>query len=85
MARGRAMDTFGRHPSTWRRGAEGSVPMQDHGGVTGVPRWIAELAYEEYSHLYGSQQSFDRLHERGGFGVAEIIALLADRIEREAL
>lgn len=31
----------------------------------------------------GKYQSFERLHERGGFGYTEVISLLADLIERE--
>ena len=48
-----------------------------------VPARIARLAYEEYAHRYGRGQSFERLHERGGFGTEELISLLADLVERE--
>lgn len=48
-----------------------------------LPEPIARLAYEEYVNQGHGNQSFDRLHERGGFGVTEVISLLADLIERE--
>lgn len=57
------------------------LPLQiDRTG--GVPRWIAEHGYREYVRKYGRSQSFDRLHERGGFGHIELLTLLAERIER---
>lgn len=40
---------------------------------------IAKLAHEEYARHH--DQSFERLHERGGFGIGEILCLLADNIE----
>lgn len=49
----------------------------------GVPEAIARLAYEEYANQGHGSQSFDRLHERGGFSETEIVLLLADLIERE--
>lgn len=48
--------------------------------VRQIPRPIAELAHEEYAR--GHRQSFERLHERGGFSQMEIIALLADYVAR---
>jgi hypothetical protein len=48
-----------------------------------IPEGIARLAYEQYSFLYGTSQSFERMNERGGFGTLEIIGLLADLVERE--
>lgn len=48
-----------------------------------LPEDIARLAYEEYANQGHGNQSFDRLHERGGFGVSEVICLLADLVERE--
>ena len=47
-----------------------------------VKRRYAEYAYREYELRYGSQQRFDRLHERGGFGATEIMSLLCDHIDR---
>lgn len=46
----------------------------------GVPIRIAEIAYAEYERQYGSSQSFERLHERGGFGTIELMHLLCQRI-----
>lgn len=39
---------------------------------------IARMAYVEYGSRYS--QSFERLHERGGFGAGELIMLLAERV-----
>ena len=47
-----------------------------------LPWVIAEEAYKEYKKRYGSQQSLERLAERGGFGQAEIAILLFQRIQR---
>ncbi len=41
-----------------------------------VPWWLAEIAYEYYSGLYGKQQSLERLAERGGFGRLELVRFL---------
>lgn len=66
----------------WRGGKQ--VPCQ-WGNVrreaTTIPEPIARLAHEEYARHHN--QSFERLHERGGFGPAEVMMLLADTIERE--
>jgi hypothetical protein len=52
-------------------------PIQLPGLPATVPRKIAERAYLVYSFLYGTEQSLDRLGERGGFGMGEILDLLA--------
>lgn len=44
--------------------------------ATEIPWWLAEIAYEYYVELYGSQQSLERLAERGGFGREELLGLL---------
>jgi hypothetical protein len=46
----------------------------------GVPRLIAEAAFVEYDQRFGGQ-TFEQLHERGGFGTLEIMCLLYDRIK----
>jgi hypothetical protein len=40
---------------------------------------VTKRAYEVYSHLYGGEQTHQRLHERGGFGAGELIAFLYAR------
>ena len=40
-----------------------------------LPEPVARMAYEVYTSLWPGQ-TFERLHERGGFGVAEIVGLL---------
>ena len=44
--------------------------------ATEIPWWLAEIAYEHYAKLFGSQQSLERLAERGGFGRDELLRLL---------
>lgn len=39
--------------------------------ATSVPWSEAEIAYETYAQLFGTQQSLERLAERGGFGRGE--------------
>ena len=60
------------------------LPLQNDnpGRRWSVPRWIAEHAYVEYARQFGTSQSFDRLHERGGFGNIELMTFLCERIER---
>ena len=48
-------------------------------------KWkYAEEAYKEYSAKFGAAQTLERLAERGGFSVEEIVWLLFDRIQRSA-
>jgi hypothetical protein len=47
---------------------------------TTLPEPIVRMAADEYNRHY--DQSYERLQERGGLGVLEIVALLADRCER---
>lgn len=44
---------------------------------TKAPEWLLRLAYRDYAARYGTSQSFERLHERGGFGRLELLAHLA--------
>lgn len=41
-----------------------------------IPWWLAEVAYEYYAAKFGTQQSLERLAERGGFGREELVGLL---------
>jgi hypothetical protein len=45
-----------------------------------IPWEHAESAYVEYSARFGTGQSLERLHVRGGFGVEEIIKLMHNRL-----
>ena len=49
--------------------------------VTTIPLSIAEIAHDEYS-AQGHKQPLDRINERGGFGIYEVITLLADHVNR---
>lgn len=41
-----------------------------------VPWAVAEKAYETYARLYGTDQTLERLAERGGFAWSELVWLL---------
>jgi len=41
-----------------------------------IPWWLAEEAYKWYASCFGTDQSLQRLAERGGFGRAELLGLL---------
>lgn len=43
---------------------------------THIPWWLARVAYKEYSDRFGTDQSLERLAERGGFGRGELLMLL---------
>lgn len=47
-----------------------------------VPWCVAELAYAEYSRLYGTDQSLQRLADRGGFSWCELVWLLRGNCSR---
>ena len=47
-----------------------------------IPFEVAEEIYKEYSHKFGTDQSLQRIGERGGFGKMEAIKLLYERIKR---
>ena len=49
-----------------------------------VPRVIAEAAYRDYKRRYGTQQSLDRMIERGGFSWAELVAFLYCELSGES-
>ncbi len=57
-----------------------TVPLQPVAGRCVVPEPIARMAYDEYARHYGTDQSFEHLHERGGFGTIELMHLLCERI-----
>ena len=50
--------------------AERKFPMMDG---PPIPWQLAEVIYSGYSALYGTDQSLDRIAERGGFGWGEIV------------
>jgi hypothetical protein len=49
-----------------------------------VPRELSAEAYKEFAARYGTEQSHDRLLERGGFGLYELTVLLFQRCRRLA-
>lgn len=54
---------------------EAHVPYQAFivRGQASLPRRFAEVAYRGYCIEGHGGQSFDRLHERGGFGIEELV------------
>lgn len=54
---------------------QADLPSKGKGRST-IPWWLAEIAYERYTELYGKEQSLERLGERGGFGREELLLLL---------
>jgi len=59
------------------RNADHSIrrPVERYERCT-IPWWLAEEAYTWYSKRYGTDQSLERLAERGGFGREELLMLL---------
>ena len=51
-----------------------SRPFPIQGGGS-IPWWLAEIAFEYY-HENWPGQSLERMAERGGFGVAELVGLI---------
>lgn len=47
-----------------------------------LPEPICRLAMEEYHQQFGTRQSYERMQERGGLGILEMVRLLADYVER---
>lgn len=47
-----------------------------------LPEGVLRLAQAEYEHQYGTQQDYERMQERMGLSIGEVIALLADLAER---
>ncbi len=45
-------------------------------GRSTIPWWLAKIAYKEYSRRYGSDQTLERIAERGGFGRKELLMFL---------
>lgn len=64
--------------------AEPEVPVlsSEPNPLRRVSEQIARMAFVEYEHQHGYCQSFEMLHERGGFSASELVELLASRIER---
>lgn len=48
----------------------------------GLPKAIHDAAWEGYRSAYGNGQSADRMSERGGFGLYEIVSFLAVAVEK---
>lgn len=46
-----------------------------------LPEHVLRLAQAEYERRF-SGQDYERMQERGGLGVLEVVALLADYVER---
>ncbi len=51
-------------------------------GVPMMNETVLRLAHAEYRKQCGSQQDYERMQERGGLSVLEVVRLLADYVER---
>lgn len=49
-----------------------------------IGKTTARIAFQDYVMRHGTSQSFERLHERGGFGCQEIAMHLRGMIARQA-
>jgi hypothetical protein len=47
-----------------------------------LPEHILRLAHREYESQYGNRQDYERMQERGGLSLLEVVRLLADYVER---
>lgn len=47
-----------------------------------LPEHVLRLAQAEYERQFGHKQDYERMQERGGLSVMEVIGLLADAAER---
>ncbi len=63
----------------WGKGRE-HRPVEQNPGSS-IPWWLAQEAYDYYSSKFGTQQSLERLAERGGFGRAELLMLLRKELK----
>ena len=53
--------------------------VQSRGEPIRLPEAILRRAHEEYANQHRTQ-TYERIQERGGFGLTEIIGLLADAL-----
>lgn len=54
--------------------------VQSSNMTTQLPEAILRRAHEEYAKQHPGQ-TYERIQERGGFGLTEIISLLADALD----
>ena len=47
-----------------------------------LPEHVLRLAQAEYERQFGSAQDYERMQERSGLGILEVIGLLADYVDR---
>lgn len=72
----------------WTNGAGVSLkcmpvqPFRSYEGRSELPEDVVKEAYKEYAAQYGTEQSLERLNERGGFTWSELAILLYERIKR---
>lgn len=63
---------------------EGLVRDHERGKRLMLPEPILRLAQDEYDHQFPGQP-YERMQERGGLGLLEVIGLLADSLERHGV
>jgi hypothetical protein len=47
-----------------------------------LPEHVLRLAQAEYEHRFGTEQDYERMQERAGLSILEVVGLLADYCDR---
>lgn len=63
---------------------QGGWPRRTGSDRVELSEKIVMMAEAEYERHYGTTQTIDRLRERGGLGLGEVVILLADAVQRYA-
>lgn len=61
---------------------ESRVRRADRGERLTLPEHVLRLAQAEYERQHGHDQDYERMQERSGLGILEVVALLADYVDR---
>jgi hypothetical protein len=60
--------------------------LRDHDRRRGkrftLPEHVLRLAQAEYERQYGTSMDYERMQERSGLGILEVVGLLADYLDR---
>lgn len=64
----------------WEKADKGKVQVGNVQGLEKMPETILRRAHREYELRFHGQD-YERIQEREGFGVREVIMLLADALE----
>ena len=76
----RAVMELGTDKKAKKSGEAYDFPMLDG---PNIPLELAEQIYKKYSKKYGTDQSLERIKERGGFGWSEVPILFKKDVRRK--